>query len=73
MPAYRQALVLVAEKQTNALASLARLVLRGHELGLAVDDMADLRQSRVGLSYSLGLILDEITGAEQFLGLPIDG
>ena len=68
-----QALVLVAGKQTDALASLDRFVLHARELGLGRDARAELQRGRVGLSQSLGIILGEIARAERLLGPPVDG
>jgi hypothetical protein len=64
---------LVAEKQTDALASLDRFVLHARELGLDQDAMADLRRGRVGLAQSLGIILAEIARATRLLRTPVDG
>ena len=60
-----KALRLVAEKLTDALASLDRFVLLGNELGLEQDATAELRRGRAGLSESLGIILREIGRAER--------
>jgi hypothetical protein len=68
-----QALVLVADKQTDALASLDRFVLHARELGLSRDARADLQRGRVDLSQSLGIILRDIARAERLLGPPVDG
>jgi hypothetical protein len=62
----------IAEKQTDVLASLDRFVLRRHELGLAADDMADLRRVESASRTPLGLILDEIA-RRAVLGLLVDG
>lgn len=67
-----QALVLVADKQTDALASLDRFVLHARELGLSRDAAAELQRGRVGLSQSLGIILGEIARVERRLGPPIN-
>ena len=63
---------LVAERQTDALASLDRFVLHACELGLGQDTTTDLRRGRVSLSESLGIILGEIAHAERHLGSPLD-
>ena len=68
-----QALVLVAEKQTDALASLDKFVLNARELGISRDVRADLQRGRVGLSQFLGIVLGEIARVERLLGPPVDG
>jgi hypothetical protein len=64
---------LVAEKQTDALASLDRFVLHARELGLDQDATADLRRGRVGLAQSLGIILAEIARVERLVRAPDAG
>ena len=61
---------LVAEKHTDALASLDRFVLHARELGLDPNDLDDLRRGRVSLSSSLGTILSEVARVDWLLAAP---
>lgn len=68
-----RAVLLLAEKQTEALAALDRLILRGDELNIAPDVAADLRRGRVDLAVSVGITLQRVERAERHLNALIEG